>query len=336
MPTLMGGSGSTGSTLLRTVLHRHPDLFSGEELNFFNKEQVFDDWERSRRMIFGTRFHRPFATRGWFAWPGQQLEHQDYGWTMDEIRTLMAEASNVNEFAHAFFARPLARKGARDWVEKTPSNAYAFAQFLRDFDDGRAVHTTRDPLAAVASLVRRGMDPVYAAGLWLHNTAMAMAVHGHPRYHLVRYEDLTEDPARAVAALCAFLDVPFRTDMLEPQEEDDADHLRNTGWTRSRTDPIVRSPSRYAALKPEVQRRILAALTLLRVSDSHAAAKGITLRSCAEIAPVLEYPFEPADRPSRAEVATVKQALRKDRWNRIRKRYPTGLTYYPLSVAVPS
>jgi len=40
---LIGGSGSTGSSLLRTVFNRHAAVFSREELNFFNKEQYFSE-----------------------------------------------------------------------------------------------------------------------------------------------------------------------------------------------------------------------------------------------------------------------------------------------------
>lgn len=334
MPILIGGSGSTGSTVLRTVLNRHPALFSGYELNFFNKEQVFDEWERARRLVFGTRLHPPFATLGWFAWPGENLTHEDYGWSMPEVREIMEGTSSVAEFAGEYFDRPLKREGARDWVEKTPSNAYSFPQFLREFPQGKVVHTTRAPLASVASLVHRGMDPVYAAGIWLYNTAAAMTVHEDPRSFLVRYEDFTGDPDATVGELCSFMGVPFRSDILEPQEDpDEEERLRNPGWTRSRIAPIKRSPSRFPTLDAAIRRRIRAALTILRVSDSHATRKGMTLRSWGDIAPRIGYDFEPLESLSRRDVRVVRTALLRDRWTRIRHRYPTGLRYYPLEVA---
>jgi hypothetical protein len=332
MPTLMGGSGSTGSSLLRTILNRHPTLFSGEELNFFNKEQVFDDWERSRRRVFCSRLFPPFATRGWFSWPGTQLTHADYGWSIAELGLLFERVSGVKEFADVFFSRPLGRTGSDDWVEKTPSNSYSFRQFLRDFDDGKVVHTTRDPLASVASLVYRGMDPFYAAGLWLYNTAAALVVEGDPRCHTVRYEDLTEEPHSTVERLCSFLGTTYSPELLTPKEPDKVPHARNPGWAHARTDPVTANVSRFDALSTRVQHEIRVALSLLEVSPAHASEKGLSATSCAPIASRIGYAFEPVSRPSRQDVVSLERALLRDRWHRIKRRYPTGLRYYPLWV----
>ena len=40
MQVVMGGSGSTGSSLLKNILNRHPDIFSGEETEFFAKKMI--------------------------------------------------------------------------------------------------------------------------------------------------------------------------------------------------------------------------------------------------------------------------------------------------------
>lgn len=332
MSVLIGGSGSTGSSLLRTVLNRHPDLFAGEELNFFNKEQYFENWPKYRRRCF-PRFHRNLATKGWFPWPGNLLLHKDYGWNYAELRDLIEASATVVEFANGFFQRPLAREGAKIWLEKTPSNCYSFRHFLNAFEQGKVVHVTRNPLDAVASLVGRGMNTYFAAGLWVYNTAAALSAAESSRYTVVRYEDLVTSPSQTIGALTAFLGVTYDERMLQAGSNESTDHTRNRGWTYERTKEIgSKSIGRFNSLEQELQREIVTALSALEISVAHMKTKGLSHSTCGELCTALGYEF--ARRVYQDCVPVLTSMHRKDVWSRTKNRYPTHVFYYPVTLAL--
>ena len=45
-PIIIGGSGSSGSSLLATILNRHPEVAVGPELSLFNKPVLYENnWD---------------------------------------------------------------------------------------------------------------------------------------------------------------------------------------------------------------------------------------------------------------------------------------------------
>ena len=60
MQVIMGGSGSTGSSLLKNIMNRHQEIFAGGETAFFAKKMIYDNWLKARsrilkRKLFGLR-----------------------------------------------------------------------------------------------------------------------------------------------------------------------------------------------------------------------------------------------------------------------------------------
>ncbi len=330
MRILMGGSGSTGSSLLRTILSRHPELFSGDELNFFNKEQYFENWQRYKHRCLPRRFHAPLVTKGWFPWPGNALLHKDYHWECQELRALVQRADTIEAFAESFFQRSLEVTRARIWIEKTPSNAYSFRHFLRAFEHAKVIHTTRSPLDAVASLVKRGMSPYFASGVWIYNTAAALSAADDPNYMCVRYEKLVHHPSEVVQELTDFLGVQFDEHMLRPSANEDTEHIQNPGWSYKRTEEVGGgSVGRFHSLPKEVQEEIITALSLLRVSRAHVIAKHLSHASCSEICTALGYEFEPQVYRCKWKIL---RSYVQDVVYRTCKRYPTHVLYYPVEI----
>ena len=81
MAVLIGGSGSTGSSLLRTILNRHPLIFSGSELNFFNKKQLYYNWNKYKTRVLTKNNFYCLYTTGWFPYKSTALLAEDYYWT---------------------------------------------------------------------------------------------------------------------------------------------------------------------------------------------------------------------------------------------------------------
>ena len=323
---LIGGPGSSGSSLLRIILNRHPRLLSGAELNFFNKEQIFGDWSSCKEAILGNRV-TSFATQGWFPYPRHNLLHEDYGWQKDELQRLIIESSNLPAFIDCFFERALASANASIWIEKTPSNAYSFRHFLDLFSDGKVIHITRNPLDNVASLIRRGFTSYSAAGIWIYNNAAALAAASSRRYLRIKYEDFVSNPEVHLTHILNFIDVDLDLSILIPREGMGAKSNIPT-WINNPNDRIKNSSiGAFNKAEARIQDCIINALSLFLINHKHAAAKVFPCLDCLDVCSILGYDFTPSkDKVIRSK---LKRQMIIDWARRSFRFYPTGWHKYP-------
>jgi hypothetical protein len=126
-------------------------------------------------------------------------------------------------------------------VEKTPKHVRNLGRILAIMPQAQIIVCVRDPRAVCLSLQRRGYGFLRALGRWWLDNALAARRRRDPRCHLVRYEDLVRDPHGELAALMAFLGLPFDERLL-------AFHTHGfafAGFRRSAAAP----PNRTAALR---------------------------------------------------------------------------------------
>lgn len=327
---LLGGSGSTGSSLLRTVLNRHPEIFSGDELNFFNKEQYFEDWTKYKHRIF-SRFRPPLSTKGWFPYPGHSLLHKDYRWKADSLQKLVQTSSSIEDFVDSYFEKILDSYGKKIWIEKTPSNSYSFRYFLRVFPQGKVIHISRNPLDAVASYLRSTKrSPYFVCCLWLYNAASALSVANDQRYFSVRYEDLIANPVGTMRSILAFIGLEFTPNILQPSAIDTTDHTRNVGWRYDRTARITKNNKRTFNLLPEnLQQEIIGILSSISISHKHFTSKNLIHSSCIEVCNALGYDFKASKLVNPKNLALE---YIKDIAHRTNKLYPTNILFYPINI----
>ena len=142
----------------------------------------------------------------------------------------MAEDRRVEQV----YAYLQSRAGGRLLVDKSPSYAASLDTLLRAeqiFEGARFIHLARHPYAVIESFTRMRMDRMMAGGghdplhvaeqSWLlsNKNLLALREHIDPAcYHLLRYEDLVQDPEGAARALCDFLKIPFDAAVLEPYQ----------------------------------------------------------------------------------------------------------------------
>lgn len=338
MAVVAGGSGSTGSTVLRTVLNRHPKLFSGTELSLFNKELYYRRWTKYRRYLlaFLASYRGVRATHGWMPHPGHKLLHPNYGWPATELLPVVRGSGTLAGFAREFFARPLDRVDAEIWIEKTPSNCYCFPRFLDAFEDGRVIHTSRNPLDAVASLVLSGMDPFWASCRWIYCTASSLRVRESERYLMIDYDTLVADPEAAIRQVTRHIGVDFLPTMLEPGSSDTNEYQREPGWTFDRTDRIQKPKVRASDRIDDATRSaVRSALTLARVSAKHVEHHGLDHRSCEDSCATLGYDYEEvraSEDEMRGWLPRLRKLRRRDMADRTLRGYPTHAGFYPIAL----
>lgn len=329
---LIGGSPSTGSSVLVNVLNRHPELAAGPETYLFIHPDLYREWDRYGHYLLKRDRFRGLKSIGWFRKNGADLLLPEYGWDPAGLAALLNRSASFPEFVEGYFSTAMTRKGATQWIEKSPSNSLAFPDFLKFFPEGKVIHTTRNPYDAVASLIARGHSPWYAAGAFVLNAAMALRSAEHPRYRLLRYEDWLLDPQKELRQVLNFLELDWREGLLTPSSSELGEEVRMEGWLSNEKGALSRdSIGRFARLPAGDRHQVVQALQAFELTPAYAKKWDLQHRNIRSIAPTLGYELE---RSTGKSVNFTLQRL-EDWWSRTWRWYPTGLLHYPAQSATP-
>ena len=324
---LIGGCGSTGSTLLRHILNRHDRVFCGPELNFFNKEQLFRNWQKEKRKIkWPSRF---LPTEGWVPYTGTRLLNPEYRWNKKDLYNLIDGARTITEFSDEYF-RPVINENDSDiWIEKTPSNSYSFDLFLKKFENSKVIHIARSPYATVASFIKRGFSPVFAAGMYIYNMSAALKASNNENYYYIKYEDLVEKPEDEISSLLSFLDLDFDDNLLFPESGEEKEII--TSWQNQPNQGIRKTKStQFERASQRMQKEIVTALSVFKIRSSIAQKKSLPYVDCESLCDALEYNFKPEIYPE--TLKSITRDFKLDQLKRSIKFFPTRGKNYPAKL----
>jgi len=335
MSVIIGGSGSTGSSLLKNLLNNHPMLFSGIETNLFVKKALYGNWNSNKNRLL-KRGWRGLPNYSWHYLRGVDLLHADFGWERNELEEVAVSSSSFPEFANAFFQKPLKLTGAHQWIEKTPANSACFRFFLREFKGGKIIHMTRNPYDTVRSLTGRGYTLYYAVGIYLLNTSAALALKDHPQSLTVKYEDLVSDPETELRKVCRFLEVRYDEQMLKPSGGEANFETRLKGWKYDEMEEVKKgSVGRFFEMPTEEQFAISAALNMTLINNHGKKLCNNQIENIRQICRRLGYDYlEPPKGDTRALYNLLSQQRRKNLIFRMSKACSKAI-WHPLSLVKP-
>jgi hypothetical protein len=290
-PILIGCSGSSGSTLLASLLASHPDIFCGPELSFFSKHQMYSGFDRVKEMLprwmqSGLQSFGPMKDSRFLS------DSDQYSLSCSDILNCLPSATDLPSFCEKIFSRCLQATHKSVLIEKTPANCYCFRLFLETFPDGKVIHIVRDGRDVVASLTKRHYTPYLAAARWICDVSAGLSCSENPRCYELRYEDLVTRPEETLNGLCSFVGVSYSDQMLARNHPVNARWDKHTGWGSSPTqDPINnRSVGRY---KQNLPKDILQYLYHLQIKKGTAARWG--LARCDFFSLLRRFGYEDAD-----------------------------------------
>ena len=238
-PIIIGGSGSSGSSLLATILNRHPEIAVGPELSLFNKPVLYEnDWNKFSKNL-KKYIIKGSSTKGWFLYWKSMRKIEKYGWEIESLIKMSMDCKNNVEFVDNFFDKFLKKNNKTIWAEKTPSNAYYFKSFLKLYPEGRIIHIYRDYKDVVTSFQKRGMTAYYSSMLYLYNTALALSCRDYKNYYELSYEDLVNNPSESLKAVCNFLNLVYDESMLHDNNEHISGKLKS--WNNDPSSKISKS-----------------------------------------------------------------------------------------------
>ncbi len=242
-PGFLVGEGRSGTTLLSSILNRHPRLCVTPETHFF-------------RLLHGYPGGAEAFARDWPAsleWMAARMEPTP-DWQPDAQRWLgvlsPAERRHYPGHARLFlvigdeFAQA---RGKFEWIEKTPPHIRFLPWLRARFPDAPIIHLVRDGRDVADSLSRMAWsnldrDAHLLRWAWRVGRARRQLA-GDPRSFSLRYEDLVEAPEEAVRQLCAFLGLDYQAAMLVPDGSEGG--LIETGQDHKE---LVRQPITRARL----------------------------------------------------------------------------------------
>lgn len=229
------GASRSGTTMLSLILGNAESCLALKELHFFDELAPAPDaaaplsLEQAVSVVSGT-----LARHARDYWAGEPSAEEK-----DSARRIVDQVRDDNLTSEALFAITMHHiaqsEGVERICEQTPRNIYFARNLLRVFPNANVVHMMRDPRAVLASQKNRfrirelggknvpvrevvrlwaSYHPVTMVSLWLSATREALAMNGHDRFHILRYEDLIAEPEAAVKSLCERLDIEFHPQML--------------------------------------------------------------------------------------------------------------------------
>ena len=287
-PIIIGGSGSSGSTLLATILNRHSDIAIGPELSLFNKPVIYNESYGRFIRNLNRYIKKGVSTQGWFSYLNTFSELEKFGWDDEELIEMALSCDNIIEFIDLFFKIFLDKNKKKIWGEKTPSNSYYFDSFLNLYPKARIIHIVRDMKDVIPSFKKRGMNSYDASMLWLYNTSMALRLNQRVNYHELSYEDLVLNPEITLRSLCKFLKISYNKEMLRTSNEDNMSKIKSWGNNPSgqvRSDSIGKNRKILGPYDYFIFERI-------RISNAHKNKFKLKLSSIRSVNDLLGYEQE--------------------------------------------
>ena len=209
-PIFIVGSPRSGTTLLRNMLNRHPAIAICLETQF-------------RRLIYERR--RSFGNLSDF---GNRARLVKQYLSIDRVKsmqidlpaledTLLREGVSYPAFLGSFLRFYAEANGKKRCGEKTPEHSVFAGTLCEWFPGAFIIHILRDPRDVVASLMRMPRKPknvLANANTWVRCNLGAWGSRQHPRYLLVRYEELVAQPEGQLRRICAFIGEEYSPAML--------------------------------------------------------------------------------------------------------------------------
>jgi hypothetical protein len=207
------GCGRSGTTLLRGILDANPLLAIPPEA-FFVRALA--------KRYEGDQFVAESFVEDVLANPRMALWHLDAAVIRDAVLTDPPDdyPSAVRRVYEAYAA---AHHKPR-YGDKTPPNVTCIPLLARLFPESRFIHLVRDGRDVAPALVQatwRSVDLAGAALDWQRMVGRGRRDGdglGPQRYMEISYERLVEDPEPVIRQLCDFVDAPFVSEMLRPED----------------------------------------------------------------------------------------------------------------------
>jgi len=313
MAIILGGSASTGSSLLSTILNRHSEILCIQETHLLAKAQFYQSLNKSFRYKEGQRYLSP----GWHIYNRVDIDAKF-------IANLSGRHS-YRQFIEAYFRAALLSHNKKIWAEKTPSNIYFFHKLNLVLDKPKFIITMRNPYDVIASLIHRGKSVFHAVCQVVTSMAVSLIQYKSVHSNVIKYESLVKNPALEIASLLNKLHIP-KENLLSHKE---SPFVKMVGWNYHEDGAIgSKSINRFDHLDDSIKSQVAFLLDTVVVNKKHLAQFDLPNIPCGfkDILLTFGYPCKELDKL----IYNKNKGYLRDRINRLFKSFPTAY-HYPIA-----
>ena len=232
-PIFILGSGRSGTSLLRSILNNHPDiycmegethLFSPESNPYLEELEFFQSSNDIKSLIFtiissilfGHECTALFARRKKFPKEVIEIYHdlQDF--------LLTVGSQEKYKIFNICIGHITLKENKKRWLEKTPNNIFNLPDILSLYPDAKFIEIYRDPRGVYYSWKNAKQDYFKKTNIiecikkWSKTFEYSKKyAHELPnQFYKLKYENLVEDPKVELISLCNFLNEDFNQSLL--------------------------------------------------------------------------------------------------------------------------
>lgn len=241
-PIFIVGTGRSGTTLLAAILSSHTNLFCGPETHFFLNLS-----SNTQKKIFNPRYWPDAAIKYICSLTlGSKKVYELYGLSLEDIYNYLSKNDpSIPSLLECLIGQKARKQGKQRWIEKTPRHILKLSLIREYFPDSPIIVCIRDIRDVALSMqkVPWASKSLYANAYRcdFFFTKSYKFIQNDLNTHVIKCEDLIQDPVSTLEHICTKIDEPFQAEMLSRYVE--ANHLMSNEefWKERITKPIDKS-----------------------------------------------------------------------------------------------
>jgi hypothetical protein len=219
-PFFIIGSVRSGTTFLRNVLRKHPNLACPEETHFFRWTDPF-----GTPISLGQLLNNPVLKKH------REIDNI----TEQQFRHILHKSVSRADLQRKYMNLYLKQNqlNGRRWFDKTPQNAYGAAMIATQFPAAKFIHIVRNPIDVISSLkigkVVKIESLIGACNVWNEAAEQVYTLkRAYPhRVYEVKYEDFTANFLPELEKMLAFINEDFKLDYFRDVKTSTKEHKHN-------------------------------------------------------------------------------------------------------------
>lgn len=241
-PILICGVGRSGTSLLQSMLHAHPEVVFPPETHFF------------RRYLAKGAVRAKLEAEGPMAFVDRLTADEDFaradvdaGALVERTVRATSHGFDLLEVFRSFLATIAEREGVERVGDKDPRNIDHLPALRRAFPRAHVIHVIRDPRDVLLSRTKAAWSA--SRPWWIHPMIYREQLargrrhglrHFGKRYLELRYEDLITEPEAELRRICDHVGIDYDPRMLDfGQAARGLVDEREMSWKRETLGPLL-------------------------------------------------------------------------------------------------